>query len=71
MFMYFKYFAAERNGFRQKYINFFGVYSGNVLKCNGLSKLLNVFVGLLVVVIRANFKTVLMKHPVYCYGNIS
>ena len=47
-FCVFKVLAAERNTPRQKYENIVGVYGTNVLKCNGLSKLLNVFLGLTV-----------------------
>ena len=35
----------------QKFNNSFAVFGGNVIKCNGLSKLLSVFLGPLVMVI--------------------
>ena len=41
IFLYFRNFATERNGTIEKYKNIFGAYGGNVIKCNGLGKLLN------------------------------
>ena len=54
-----------------KFNNSFVVFGGTVIKCNGLSKPLSVFLGPLGVdyhaVITLNFKTVLMKHPVVVF----
>ena len=66
--MYFKYFAAERNYPLKTLKNILGVYGGNALKCNELSKLFECIFWSVTsgyhTAISANFKAVLMKHPV-------